>query len=134
MKPARRAPRWLTFFALALFALAPALAFAGPRSGASFGGRQGFRSGGGMSMPSSPGYSGGGYGRSYGGGYYGGGSHFLFLPGFGGYGFGGGFGLFGTLLGLMVVILTYGSTNSSCSSCYNRQYRESLNTSIINLI
>ncbi len=102
MKPARRAPRWLTFFALALFALAPALAFAGPRSGASFGGRQGFRSGGGMSMPSSPGYSGGGYGRSYGGGYYGGGSHFLFLPGFGGYGFGGGFGLFGTLLGLMV--------------------------------
>jgi uncharacterized membrane protein len=101
MRITRRAPRWLTLFALALFALAPAFAAAGPRSGASFGGRLGFRSGGGMSMPSSPGYS-GGYGRSYGGGYYGGGSHFLFLPSFGGYGFGGGFGLFGTVLGLMV--------------------------------
>ena len=108
MRITRRAPRWLTLFALALFALAPAFAAAGPRSGASFGGRLGFRSGGGMSMPSSPGYS-GGYGRSYGGGYYGGGSHFLFLPSFGGYGFGGGFGLFGTVLGLMVAGLVIAS-------------------------
>jgi len=98
MRNIRRAPRWLTLFALALLTLAPALAVAGPRSGGSFGGRLGFRNGGGMSMPSSPGYSGGGYSRSY----YGGGSHFFFLPSFGGYGFGGGFGLFGTVLGLMV--------------------------------
>jgi uncharacterized membrane protein len=104
MRNIRRAPRWLTFFALALFALAPASAAAGPRSGGSFGGRLGFRSGGGMSMPSSPGYSGGGYGRPYGGGYYGGGPHFLFFPGFGGYGgFGGGIGLFGGVVAMLVV-------------------------------
>jgi uncharacterized membrane protein len=108
MKTARRAPRWLTWLALAFFVmafagLAPGLALA--RSGSSFGGRQGFRSGGGMSMPSSPGYSGGGYGRSY----YGGGSHFLFFPSFGGYGFGGGFGLFAPLLGLMVAGLVIAS-------------------------
>ncbi len=104
MRNIRRAPRWLTFFALALFALAPAIAAAGPRSGGSFGGRLGFRSGGGMSMPSSPGYSGGGYGRPYGGGYYGGGPHFLFFPGFGGYGgFGGGIGLFGGVVAMLVV-------------------------------
>ena len=105
MKTARRAPRWLTWIALALFSLAPGLALA--RSGSSFGGRQGFRSGGGMSSPgySSPGYSGGGYDR----GYYGGGSHFMFFPSFGGYGFGGGFGLFAPLLGLMVAGLVIAS-------------------------
>jgi len=108
MKTARRAPRWLTWIALGLFvlvfaALAPGLALA--RSGSSFGGRQGFRSGGGMSMPSSPGYSGSGYGQSY----YGGGSHFMFFPSFGGYGFGGGFGLFAPLLGLMVAGLVIAS-------------------------
>jgi uncharacterized membrane protein len=113
MKIARRAPRWLTWIALAFFvmafaALAPGLALA--RSGSSFGGRQGFRSGGGMSMPSSPGYSspgysGGGYGRSY----YGGGSHFMFFPSFGGYGFGGGLGFFAPLLGLMVAGLVIAS-------------------------
>jgi uncharacterized membrane protein len=108
MKIARRAPRWLTLVALTLFALlpvfSPALAVAGPRSGGSFGGRLGFRSGGGMSMPS-PGYS----GRSYGGNYYGGGPHFMFFPGFGGYGLGGGFGLLGPLVGLMVVGLVIAS-------------------------
>jgi uncharacterized membrane protein len=104
MKTARRAPRWLTLLVLVLLAFAPALAMAGPRSGGSFGGRQGFRSGGGMSMPSP-----GGYGRSYGGGYYGGGPHFMFFPGFGGYGLGGGFGLVGPLLGLLVVGLVIAS-------------------------
>jgi uncharacterized membrane protein len=104
MKNIRRAPRWLTFLALGLFALAPAIAAAGPRSGGSFGGRLGFRSGGGMSMPS-PGYSGGGYGRSY----YGGGPHFMFFPGFGGYGLGGGFGLVAPLLGLLVAGLVISS-------------------------
>jgi uncharacterized membrane protein len=71
---------------LALVA-APALAFAGPRSGSSFGGRLGFRNGGGYSMPRS---SGSGYGYNNGGGH-----SFFFLPSFGwgggyGYGFGGG--------------------------------------------
>jgi uncharacterized membrane protein len=86
---------------LALFvALAPAVALAGPRSGASFGGRMGFRSSPSSSMPRS--YSGGG--RSYGGPSYGGGSHFFFLPGFGGYGgYGGGMGLFGTIFVLGAV-------------------------------
>lgn len=81
-------------------------AFAGPRSGASFGGRLGFRSGGGMSAPS---YSGGGY-RSPGYGYgsgYGSGSHFFFFPGMG-YGFGG-FGTLGPLLGILVVGLAVAS-------------------------
>jgi uncharacterized membrane protein len=109
MKILRRAPRWLTSLVLALLLLAPALAFAGPRSGGSFGGRLGFRSGGGMSMPSSPGtapgYSGGGYGRSY----YGGGPHFMFFPSFGGYGFGGGFGIVAPLVGLLVVGLVISS-------------------------
>ena len=62
-----------------------------PAPGGSFGGRMGFRSGGGTSMPRS--YSGGGS-RSY----YGGGTHsFHFFPsfGWGGYGYGGGFGLVG---------------------------------------
>ncbi|HEY4395357.1 MAG TPA: DUF1517 domain-containing protein [Polyangia bacterium] len=101
----RRAPRWLAVFVLALSTFASALAFAGPRSGGSFSGRSGFRSGGGYS---SPGYSGGGY-RSPGGGYgYGGGSHFFFLPGFGGYGLGG-FGLMGGLATMLVVGLVVAS-------------------------
>jgi uncharacterized membrane protein len=77
-------------------------AFAGPRSGGSFGGRPGFRvpSGGGFS--SRPGYS---PGYNTGRGYYGGGgSHFFFFPsfgwGWGGYGGGGGFG---SLMTIMVV-------------------------------
>lgn len=101
----RRAPRWLAVLLVALSTFASAVAFAGPRSGGSFSGRQGFRSGGGYSMPS-PGYSGGGYSRPYG---YGGGSHFFFLPGFGGYGYGGGFGLFGSLAAVLVVGLVVAS-------------------------
>jgi len=102
----RRTP-WLSkllALSLVLFALVllPALALAAPRSGGSFGGRMGFRSGGGMSMPRS--YSGGGS-RSY---YGGGGTHsFHFFPsfgwGWGGYGFGGGMGLAGTIVALLVV-------------------------------
>jgi len=65
----------------------PALALAGPRSGGSFSGRSGFRSGGGFSMPR----GGSGYGSGYSGGH-----SFFFLPsfgwGWGGMGYGGGFG------------------------------------------
>jgi uncharacterized membrane protein len=103
MNVARRARR---FFALALVTLVVILtaglatpALAGPRSGASFGGRMGFRSGGGMSAPS---YSGGGYsspGSGYGSGYGYGGPRFFFFPGFGGYGF----GTIGPLLGVVIV-------------------------------
>jgi uncharacterized membrane protein len=95
MKITRRAPFVATALALLALLVFPAFAQAGPRSGGSFGGRMGFRSsGGGFSSPGS-GYSGGGYGRSYGGG-----SNFVFLPsfGYGGFGFGGGMGLFGTLV------------------------------------
>jgi len=45
----RRAVKWLKVFVLAVVVLLPALALAGPRSGGSFSGRSGFRSGGGMS-------------------------------------------------------------------------------------
>src|SRR4051812_25013971 len=92
----RRASLVLTVLAVLTIVLLPALALAGPRSGGSFGGRLGFRSGGGYSAPrsySTPGYSGGG-------------SHFIYAPGWGwggGYGFGGGMGLFGTVLILAVV-------------------------------
>ncbi len=91
----------LTVLALAML-IAPALALAGPRSGGSFGGRLGFRSGGGFSS-SAPRYSSGG--RSYGGG-----TNIHVFPGFGwggGWGWGpmgyGGFGLGGTVLTLLVV-------------------------------
>jgi uncharacterized membrane protein len=83
---------------LSLWALLPGLASAGPRSGASFGSRSGFRSGAGSL---SRGYQ---TGRS---GYGGGGSGFFFLPSFGwglgGYGSGGGLGLMGSLVLLGVV-------------------------------
>jgi uncharacterized membrane protein len=92
--------------ALVLLVL-PAIAEA-RRSGGSFGGRSGFRSGGGFRSPQSA--PAGGYRNNrYGGG---GGPSFFFFPGFGwgGYGMGGGggFGLLGTLmiagvLGLAVV-------------------------------
>ncbi|HXU82095.1 MAG TPA: DUF1517 domain-containing protein [Polyangia bacterium] len=67
-------------------------AFAAPRSGGSFSGRGGFRSGGGS------------YSRSYGQGrtYGGGGSHFFFFPSFG-WGWGGYGGGFGSLIMLAVV-------------------------------
>jgi len=103
----RRASRWLAVLLVALSTFASAAAFA--RSGSSFGGRQGFRSGGGITTPS-PGYSGGGYGSPYSGGYgygYAPRSHFFFLPGFGGYG--GGFGMFGSLAALLVVGLVVGA-------------------------
>jgi uncharacterized membrane protein len=68
------------------FLLATSAAFAGPRSGASFGGLRGFRS---ASRPSA-GY----FPRSYPSGRrYGGGSGFIFMPSFGwggGWGYGGG--------------------------------------------
>lgn len=105
----RRAPRWLAVLLVAISTFASAAAFA--RSGSSFGGRQGFRSGGGLTAPS-PGYSGGGYGSPYSGGYgygYAPRSHFFFLPGFGGYGYGGGFGMFGSLAALLVVGLVVGA-------------------------
>jgi uncharacterized membrane protein len=93
----RRVANWLKILVLALVVLMPALALAGPRSGGSFSGRSGFRSGGGFSSaPRS--YSGGGYGS-------GGGSHFIFLPGWGwggGMGYGGG-SLIGTLFVLVAV-------------------------------
>jgi uncharacterized membrane protein len=79
---------------LMLSVLLPSLALAAPRSGGSFSGRGGFRSGAGLS-------------RSYGSGRsgYGGGSSFFFLPsfgwGFGGYG--GGMGLMGSLVLLGIV-------------------------------
>ncbi|HET6280024.1 MAG TPA: DUF1517 domain-containing protein [Polyangia bacterium] len=102
-KLARRANvrvRWLlATVAVCGCLILPAMALAG-RSGGSFGGRSGFRSGGGFSMPRSS--SPGGYGNRYGGG----GHSFFFFPGFGfgGYGGGfGGFGLFGTLMIAAVV-------------------------------
>ena len=86
----------LVVMAFALM-VGPVAALAGPRSGGSFGGRSGFRVGGGSSMPRS--YS---TGRSG----WGGGSHFVFLPsfgwGWGGYG-GGGMGPLGTLMLLGLV-------------------------------
>jgi uncharacterized membrane protein len=105
-KLARRArvrAKWLLATVAVLSCLIlPALALAAPRSGGSFGGRSGFRSGGGFSMPRSSSPGGGGYGNRYGGG----GHSFFFFPGFGfgGYGGGfGGFGLFGTLMVAAVV-------------------------------
>jgi uncharacterized membrane protein len=81
---------------VALLTLLPEWALAGPRSGASFSGRRGFRS--------SPGAFSRGYspGRT---GYGGGGTSFFFFPSFGwGWGgMGGGFGLMGSLVLLGVV-------------------------------
>jgi uncharacterized membrane protein len=98
MKTTRSTRALLTILMVLTVMVLPALAVAGPRSGGSFGGRLGFRSSPSFSTPrsySSPGYSGGG-------------SHFIFAPGwgwgFGGYGMGGGgMGLFGTLLVVAVV-------------------------------
>ena len=120
----RRAPRWLAVLLVALSTFFSAAAFAGPRSGGSFGSRQGFRSGGGFSSPS-PGYSGGGYSSPYSGGYgYGGGSHFLFFPSFGGYGlgYGGGFGLFGVLAAVAVVGLVIRAVRAGRAASSDRGY------------
>jgi len=122
MKIMSRAPRWLAVLLVALSTFFSAVAFAGPRSGGSFGSRQGFRSGGGYSSPS-PGYSGGGYSRPYSGYGYGGGSHFLFFPSFGGYGlgYGGGFGLFGVLAAVAVVGLVIRAVRAGRAASADRE-------------
>jgi uncharacterized membrane protein len=99
MKTRRRSPWLVLLFAAFCLLVLPAMAMAAPRSGGSFGGRTGFRSGGGSFAPRSA--PGGGYSRGYGGG----GPGFLFFPsfGWGGYGMGGGFGMFGTLMVVAVV-------------------------------
>jgi uncharacterized membrane protein len=105
MKKARRAPWLVTLLGFLALVLAPMAAMAGPLSGGSFGGRNGFRSGGGsFSMPRS--YSGGGY---YNRGY--GSPGFVFLPswGWGGFGYGGGVGLFGTVVVMAVAGLAIAS-------------------------
>jgi uncharacterized membrane protein len=103
MKTLRRRSWWARLGAALALVIAllgaPALALAGPRSGGSFGGRLGFRSSPGLSMPRS--YSGGGSS------YYGGGPGIHIFPGFGwgwgGYGYGGGFGLVGTVLTMVII-------------------------------
>jgi uncharacterized membrane protein len=82
---------------LAFLTLLPEFAQAGPRSGASFSGRSGFRS--------SPGAFSRGYSSPGRTGYGGGGSSFLFFPSFGwGWGgYGGGFGMMGSLVVLGMV-------------------------------
>jgi uncharacterized membrane protein len=93
----RRANVLLALVTVISLLVLPGLALAGPRSGGSFGGRLGFRSSGSGSSYSMP--------RSYSTPGYGGGNHFFFMPGwgFGGYGFGGGLGMFGTLMVVAVV-------------------------------
>jgi uncharacterized membrane protein len=86
---------------LAVSLIVSGLAYAGPRSGSSFGGLSGFRS------------SSGSLSRSFGSGRsnYGGGSSFVFLPsfgwGYGGWGFGGGMGMVGSLM--LVGIVCFGA-------------------------
>jgi uncharacterized membrane protein len=96
MKKTRGTRALLTILLALTVLVLPALALAGPRSGGSFGGRLGFRSSPSYSTP-----------RNYSSPGYGGGSHFIFAPGwgwgFGGYGMGGGLGMFGTLMVLAVV-------------------------------
>src|SRR5512147_154335 len=95
--------RVLGFSLLLSLLVAASTTEAAPRSGSSFGGLSGFRSG------SRPSYGSSGLSRSYSGGRsYGGGSHFIFLPSFGwggGWGYGGGFGSLGSLLLVGVVCL-----------------------------
>jgi uncharacterized membrane protein len=72
--------------------------FAGPRSGASFGGRTGFRTGGGFSAPRSSGY-----------GYRGGGTNVYVAPSYGlGWGWGGGYGFGGGGMGSPTSLLVLG--------------------------
>ena len=89
--------RALRSIALVCLLVVSSVAYAGPRSGGSFGGLSGFRSSsGGLSRSLSSGRS-----------NYGGGSSFVFLPsfgwGYGGWGFGGGMGMMGTLMLLGIV-------------------------------
>jgi uncharacterized membrane protein len=93
--------RVLRYLILVCILIAASAAYARPRSGASFGGFRGFRSGSGNL---SRGFSGSrsGYGR---------GSGFVFLPsfgwGYGGWGYGGGVGLLGSLM--LVGIVGFGA-------------------------
>ena len=74
----------LRVFCLVVALVASGSAYAGPKSGSSFGGLSGFRSGSGSLSRSVPGSH----------GSYGGGSSFIFLPSFG-WGYGGwGYGAF----------------------------------------
>ncbi|HEX7507807.1 MAG TPA: DUF1517 domain-containing protein [Polyangia bacterium] len=91
--------RLLRFLCLACLLAASGLAYAGPRSGGSFGGLSGFRSSSGSASR----------GLSRSSGNYGGGSSFIFLPsfgwGYGGWGFGGGMGMVGSLMLVGIVCL-----------------------------
>jgi uncharacterized membrane protein len=98
--------RALRYVGLFCMLVSSSAAFAGPRSGSSFGGLSGFRSSsGGLSRSPAGGLSPSSYsGR----GNYGGGSSFVFLPGFGwgyGGGCGGGMGGLGSLLLVGIVCL-----------------------------
>src|SRR5258708_39431653 len=64
MKTTRRSPWLVLVLGILSLLVLPAVAMAGPRSGSSFGGRLGFRSPSGSTMP--PAYSGGGGGRGHG--------------------------------------------------------------------
>lgn len=102
----------LTVLALAMI-VCPALALAGPRSGGSFGGRMGFRSGSGFSS-GTPRYSGGSS-------RYGGGTNIHIFPGFG-WGFGGmGYGGFG-MLGGVLTLLVVGIAVASVARAYRRTH------------
>jgi len=89
--------RLLRFLCLACLLVTSGVAFAGPKSGGSFGGLSGFRSSSGSASR----------GLSRSSGSYGGGSSFVFLPSFGwGYGgFGGGMGGVGSLMLIGIVCL-----------------------------
>jgi len=93
--------RLLRFLCLMCLLAASSVAHAGPKSGSSFGGLSGFRSGSGSASR----------GLSRSSGSYGGGSSFVFLPsfgwGYGGWGFGGGMGMVGSLM--LVGIVCFGA-------------------------
>ena len=97
-KPARKGAAMRALCLVCLLVVS-SLAYAGPKSGGSFGGLSGFRSSsGGLSRGLSSGRS-----------SYGGGSSFVFLPsfgwGYGGWGFGGGLGMVGSLMLVGIVCL-----------------------------
>jgi uncharacterized membrane protein len=91
--------RLLRFLCLVSLLVVSGLAYAGPKSGGSFGGLSGFRSGSGSASR----------GLSRSSGNYGGGSSFVFLPsfgwGYGGFGYGGGMGVVGSLMLVGIVCL-----------------------------
>ncbi|MBN2577020.1 MAG: DUF1517 domain-containing protein [Deltaproteobacteria bacterium] len=97
--------RVLRFLFLACVLAFASVAYAGPRSGSSFGGFRGFRS-----SPISRSVPGGlSRGLSSGRSSFGGGSSFVFLPsfgwGYGGMGYGGGMGMLGNLVLVGIVCL-----------------------------